>query len=149
MSNAPANARKLVHTESVRIRWGDMDAQVHVNNVEYFRYMEVARIAFFETIGVRPGGSGLPPGAQPVIINTACTFLRSLTFPGDVLVDVYLGEPGRTSVMTWYAMRTEHDPGTVYAEGSAKLCWVGREDRKAIPLPERIRSLLDQSPVPN
>lgn len=44
----------------VPMRWGDMDAYGHVNNVNLIRLMEEARIAGF---GV-PGGTGAP-GAQP------------------------------------------------------------------------------------
>ena len=32
-----ATKRKLVHTEIMAIRWGDMDAMGHVNNTVYFR----------------------------------------------------------------------------------------------------------------
>ena len=42
--------RKLVHVERFPIFWGDMDALGHVNNVTYFRYMEQARVAWFETL---------------------------------------------------------------------------------------------------
>ena len=30
------------------VEWGDMDALHHVNNVEYFKYFQKARIAYFE-----------------------------------------------------------------------------------------------------
>ena len=30
------------------VEWGDMDALQHVNNVEYFKYFQKARIAYFE-----------------------------------------------------------------------------------------------------
>lgn len=34
--------KRLVHTMTIPIRWGDMDAMGHVNNTVYFRYMESA-----------------------------------------------------------------------------------------------------------
>ena len=30
------------------VEWGDMDALQHVNNVEYFKYFQKERIAYFE-----------------------------------------------------------------------------------------------------
>ena len=45
-----APERKLAHVERIAIRWGDMDAMGHVNNIYYFRYMEQARIAWFESL---------------------------------------------------------------------------------------------------
>ena len=32
----------------VPLRWGDMDAMAHLNNVMYFRLMEEARIQWFQ-----------------------------------------------------------------------------------------------------
>ena len=32
----------------MNVEWGDMDALQHVNNVEYFKYFQKARIAYFE-----------------------------------------------------------------------------------------------------
>lgn len=46
----------------VPMRWGDMDAYGHINNVNLVRMMEEARIAGF---GV-PGGTG-KPGADPLV----------------------------------------------------------------------------------
>lgn len=34
----------------LNIEWGDMDALQHVNNIEYFKYFQVARIAYFEKL---------------------------------------------------------------------------------------------------
>lgn len=30
--------KKLVHTASLPVRWGEMDAMGHVNNAAYFRF---------------------------------------------------------------------------------------------------------------
>lgn len=133
--------RKFVHVEIIPIRWGDMDAMGHVNNTVYFRYMEQARIAWYDKLGLRPG-DGLPEGAGPVIVNAHCSFLKPLTYPGDVEVKVYVGEPGRASIMTYYELRPSYDPRTLYAEGSAKGCWIDTGRGKSIPLPERVRGIM-------
>ncbi|WP_431711217.1 acyl-CoA thioesterase [Glutamicibacter uratoxydans] len=51
----------------VPMRWGDMDAYGHINNVNLIRLMEEARIAGF---GV-PGGTGAPGGKPMVDIFSA------------------------------------------------------------------------------
>ena len=33
------------------VGWGDMDANRHVNNVMYFRYIEHARLKYFDELG--------------------------------------------------------------------------------------------------
>ncbi len=135
--------RKLVYTEIMPIRWGDMDAQRHVNNTVYFRYMEQARISWFDQLGVRSQGTSIPAHLSPVVITASCTYLKALVYPGSVEVSVELGETGRTSVMMYYAMRPSYDPGTVYAEGSSKQCWVDSTLGRAVPLPEPIRAMID------
>lgn len=50
---------------SMPIRWGDMDAFGHVNNTVYFRYMEQARISWFEALGIAGGnGEGQGPSSS-------------------------------------------------------------------------------------
>jgi len=126
--------RKLVHTEIIPVRWGDMDAQRHVNNTVYFRYMEQARVSWFDTLGVR----NMPNG--PTVVNASCTFLKQIVYPGDVEVRMFAGEMGRSSFQTYYELRPRHDPDTLYADGAAKVVWVNFEKRTSTPVPESIRA---------
>src|SRR5262252_7007112 len=105
--------RKQVYTEVIRIRWGDMDAMGHVNNTVYFRYMEQARISWFDA---------LVPAAEAwketgiVIANASCNFKRALTYPGTVDIQVTIDPPGGSSVPTYYEMKMDD---TLYADGAA------------------------------
>ena len=130
--------KKLVHTEAIPIRWGDMDAMGHVNNTAYFRYMEQARISWFDALGVRPS----PQGAGPVIINASCTFIKQLVYPGVVEGRTDGGKVGNSSFETWLEMRPGYDPGTLYAEGAAKVVWVDFQQGKSTALPEKIRQIV-------
>jgi acyl-CoA thioester hydrolase len=130
--------RKLVHTEIIPMRWGDMDAMGHVNNILYFRYMEETRMAWF----FKFGGASRADGQGPVIINASCTFLKQLVYPGDLEVKLYAGKPGRSSFETWVEMRPSYDSETLYAEGQAKVVWVDYAKAKSVVLPERIRRMV-------
>jgi len=128
--------RKLVHTEIMPIRWGDMDALGHVNNTVYFRFMEQARISWMHGLGIRGSASG----EGPSVINTSCTFLKQLVYPGDVEIRTYAGQAGRSSLETWIEMRPSYDPQVIYAQGSAKIVWVDYAQGRSAPLPEQLRS---------
>ena len=132
--------RKLVHTEVIPIRWGDMDAFGHVNNTLYFRYMEQARISWFDTLDL--GRSGTEEG--PAVINASCTFLKQLVYPGSVEVKTYAGQAGRSTFETWIELRPSYDPDVIYAEGKAKVVWVDYARGKSAPLPERLRSVVER-----
>jgi acyl-CoA thioester hydrolase len=132
--------RKLVHTEIIPMRWGDMDAMGHVNNTVYFRFMEQGRIAWFDSLGVARSSAG----EGPSIINASCTFLKQLVYPGDVEVKTYAGQAGRSSFETWIEMRPSYDPDVIYAEGSAKVVWVDYSKGKSAPLPEKLRNVVER-----
>jgi acyl-CoA thioester hydrolase len=129
------NNKKHVHTTSMPIRWGDMDALGHVNNTVYFRYMEQARIEWLLQIGCVPDleGEGV------VIINAQCTFLRQLKYPGMIEIHMFIGEIGRSSFETIYEIRRIDDSEILIAEGRAKVVWVNFASEKSVPLPEAIK----------
>ncbi len=131
--------RRLVHTERIAIRWGDMDAMGHVNNTVYFRYMEQARIGWFEA---------LVPQAQAwqttgiVIVNASCNFRRPINYPGTLEVKVFVGAPGGSSVPTFYELSIE---GEIYADGAATVVFIDMRQQKPVRIPEAIRGLLTEA----
>lgn len=128
--------RKLVHVERIAIRWGDMDAMGHVNNTVYFRYMEQARIGWFESL--LPGGEAWGSIAI-VIVNASCNFNRPINYPGTVEVKVFAGAPGGSSVPTFYELNIENE---LYADGAATVVFIDAKEQKPLRIPERIRSLI-------
>ena len=42
--------RKLIRTDRMSMRWGEMDALGHMHNVSYLRYFEEVRIAWFKSL---------------------------------------------------------------------------------------------------
>lgn len=130
--------RTLVHTERIEIRWGDMDAMNHVNNTLYFRYMEQVRIGWVAKLLGQLDAS-CPEG--PLIVNASCTFKRPLTYPGTVEVRMYLDDPGRTSVGSFYELYLD---GELYADGAARMVWMDLKTQRPKPLPEHIVALFAQ-----
>ena len=134
---------KLIYTARIPVRWGDMDAYRHVNNTVYFRFLEQARCEWLEQVGVRVRPD---EAVGPVIINASCTFLIPVNYPSTVVVKMYVGEPGRSSVMTWYELFVEGDE-RLYAEGAAKTVWMDMRTGKSAPIPDFIRALFEDAPA--
>ena len=130
--------RALVHTSIQPVRWGDMDALGHVNNTVYFRFMEQARIEWLYALAEE--GGGYTSGTGPVIVNASCTFLVPIVYPGDVEVRMYLGEAGRSSIGSHYELDCA---GRRMAEGAAKIVWIDLASGRSVPLPDRLRAMLD------
>lgn len=76
------------------LSWGQMDAFQHVNNVEYFRFFEDARIAYFEEMGIVGAADPETGAAGPILAETSCQFLAPLTYPDDVVVGATVPEVG-------------------------------------------------------
>lgn len=131
-------AKKLVFEMHIQIRWGDMDAMGHLNNTSYFRYLETIRIEWFRSIGCIPD----PQGEGPVIVNAFCDFYKQLEYPGDVLLRMYVSEPGRTTFESWGTMERVDAPGVIYAAGGATTIWVDFPNQKATMLPDWMRQIV-------
>ncbi|MFZ5528924.1 MAG: acyl-CoA thioesterase [Pseudomonadota bacterium] len=127
----------LVHEVPLPILWGDMDSLGHVNNTVYFRYMEQARVSWIAAIS----GQVSSEDEGPVIANTFCNFYRPLVFPGNLVVKLYVANPGRTSIDTFVSIERADEPGAAYAEGGATLVWVSMKDGRPLPLPGFMRAL--------
>ena len=131
-----AITRRLVHVEAIPMRWGDMDAMGHVNNTVYFRYMEQARIAWFDALVPQPEAWS---SLGVVIVSTSCNFRKPLNYPGTVEVKVFTGAPGGSSVPTFYELIVQ---GELHADGAAVVVFIDMRSQKPVRIPERIRSLL-------
>jgi acyl-CoA thioester hydrolase len=132
--------KTLVHVEKIPVRWGDMDAMGHVNNTVYFRYMEQARIGWFDALV--PGDEAWQ-STGIVIANASCNFKRPINYPGTVEVKVYAGAPGGSSVPTFYEMRVDEEEA-IYADGAAVVVFIDMAKQKPIRIPDGIRGLLKE-----
>ena len=130
--------RRLAHLERIPLRWGDMDAMGHVNNTVYFRFMEQARIGWFDAL-VPEKEAWKETGI--VIANASCNYRRPMVYPGTVEVKLFVGPPGGSSVPTYYEMHLEGDRH-LYADGAAAVVFIGIEKQKPVRIPEEIRARL-------
>jgi acyl-CoA thioester hydrolase len=116
-----------------------MDSLGHVNNAQYFRYMEQARVAWLASIGLFMGHER--QGA--VIVTASCTFLKPIVYPATLEVSVDGGAPGRSSVPVYQDISVIGDPPVKCAEGETKVVWIDYDTGKSIPLPDELRKLLE------
>ncbi|MGD9952530.1 MAG: acyl-CoA thioesterase [Burkholderiales bacterium] len=133
--------RRLAHIERIPIRWGDMDAMGHVNNTVYFRFMEQARISWFDRL-VPETEAWQATGI--VIANASCNYKRAMTYPGTVEVRLYVGPPGGASVPTFYELRVEGD-SEPYADGAAVVVFIDMKSQRSKRIPPEIRERLERA----
>jgi acyl-CoA thioester hydrolase len=128
--------RLHVHTCTLQIRSADLDFLNHVNNAVYFTYMEQARLEWlYKTCGI----NAYEQGHGPVIANASCNFITPLVYPGTIEVRMYLAQPGRSSVSSFYDI---YSADTKYAEGAAKMVWIDLATGRSAPLPDQVTAPL-------
>ena len=133
-----AVAKKLIHTIQLQVRWGDMDIFGHVNNANYFRYLEQARISWFETIGAPSGNVG----HGPILVAAACNFRIPIVYPATVEVRTYVKSLGRSSIPMYQEIVDANNPSTLYADGDSTIVWIDYQRGKSEMLPEELRALI-------
>jgi acyl-CoA thioester hydrolase len=122
----------------VPLRWGDMDAMAHLNNVMYFRLMEEARIRWFAHFGFPT----LPVGEAPILAHAACDFVRAMTYPGTAIVRQIVTRVGRSSVEMSISIEKQGEPGVTYATGRTVIVWYDYATGKSAPWPEAVRAAI-------
>jgi len=117
----------------VALRWSDMDAYGHVNNVELLRLLEEARIeAFWAHPAAAPGPAGATerpawptavldagPGAATatLVARQEVEYLRPLGYRRTpVLVEMWIGHLGGASIDVCYEVH-DGDPAATDAAG--------------------------------
>lgn len=103
----------------VRMRWGDMDAYGHINNVEILRILEEARIhAFGPPAGTGwpglevevPVFSDLPRGTQALVVEHRVKYVRPLNYRNiPARVELWISGLKAGSLTIAYVL---HDPVT-------------------------------------
>ncbi len=123
----------------IPLRWGDMDAMAHLNNVMYFRLMEEARIRWFKDLGF----STLPSGEAPILAHAACDFVKAMTYPGTALVKQIVTRVGRSSVEMSIVIERTDAPGVAYATGRTVIVWYDYSAGRSAPWPEQVRQRIE------
>lgn len=130
------DAGKLVQTDRMTMRWGEMDALGHMNNVSYFRYFEKVRIAWFESLNIEYQALG----EGPVLGTITCKYLRPAIYPLELEITTYIGIPGDSSFRMWHELYNANDPKERFAEAEAVLVWIDIAAGRSRPMPDWMRN---------
>ena len=130
--------RKLLTVFRIQVRWADLDANRHVNNVAYFTYMEQARVDWLKRMELQTTAQN----EGPVVVQTSCNYKTAIPYVEALDVHLYAGAPGRTSFPTFYDIVSVEDPKLKYADGQAVMVWTDRTSGQSRPVPDTLRALL-------
>jgi acyl-CoA thioester hydrolase len=121
-------------------RWKDNDIFGHVNNVEYYSFIDTGITTYL----VREGGLDIHQGSViAVCADSHCRFKRPIAFPEAVEAGLRVAHIGRSSVryeIGLFGLGSD-DP---IAEAWFVHVFLDRTERKPQPLPDALRSALER-----
>ncbi len=128
-----------ITTVTMPLRWGDMDQVGHVNNIQYFEYIQEARLVLLRQLRT---GLQLPTGQGFVLASTQCDFVRELVWPGEIAITQQLVKLGRSSFTISNTLYRTDAPDAICARGLSVIVWRNHALGKAEALPDDIRARL-------
>lgn len=134
--NAGPDPRHLVARATLAVRWGDMDSFNHVNNAEYLRYLEEARVQWIAGIA----GISLADRIAPVLVASNVNYRKPIQWPGDIVVELFIEKLGNSSLTMGHRMLASGDSTVLYSDGSVVMVWIDTQTGRSVPLPEAVRA---------
>jgi acyl-CoA thioester hydrolase len=135
----------------VGTRWADNDMFGHLNNAVYYQLFDTAINAWINTtIGIDP----ITTPSLGIVAESGCRYFSELHFPESLVVGIAVTRLGRSSVTYRLGVfRAGHPKARnekarpITALGHWVHVYVDRTNRKPVPIPDAIRSLLSTACV--
>ncbi len=139
MTTQPITRDQFRYWKTIEVRWGDMDAQGHVNNTVYFTYCESARVELLRKIGFKGKQAGLTEG--PTLVHASCDFKRQVIYPAKLDVGLRVDRISQRSFKMVYGIFF-HGTDDICAVATSINAWANYAESRSVELPEEIRSAL-------
>lgn len=123
------------------IRYGDLDAQRHVNNSRYFTFMEEARTQYVKHLGLWDGIVFDEIGF--ILLETSCTFKRPIRYGEQVRAGVKTVKLGNKSMELINSLEDAENGGT-FATGRSILVAYDYAEGESIPIPDDWRLAIQE-----
>jgi acyl-CoA thioester hydrolase len=124
----------------IDVRFRDMDAFAHVDNIVYYEYFEIARVAYLDRIGMPiPGPAWHDFGW--VIGSTCCRYKAAVVYPDILYVGARVGALSDDRVLMEYRVVSKK-LDRVAVEGEALLVAYDFDAGRAVSIREDIRNAI-------
>jgi acyl-CoA thioester hydrolase len=123
----------------IEVRYGDLDAQGHLNNAKYLTFMEQARIRYFRHLDLWNTDSFLDVGA--IMAEARIVFKAPIHWGQTVKVGVRTTQLGNKSLHMSQKLE-DSQSGQELAQGSVVLVTYDYHANRTIPIPDNWRETI-------
>jgi acyl-CoA thioester hydrolase len=127
------------HTHVERVRFGDLDAMKHLNNVVFLRYFETARINYLNALMDSHDPVNRANGFGFIFASCQIDYRSPAFFDEDVAIRVRPAEVGTKSLKLEFEMAVGD---RLIAEGHGILVGYDYESGQTVPLPDALKDRL-------
>jgi acyl-CoA thioester hydrolase len=125
-------------TTELRVRYAETDQMGVVYHANYIIWMEVGRVEFFRTHGVRYRDLERDEGILLMVVEAHCRYHSPARYDEEVIIRTWVEEANARMIRFGYEM-TETTTGRHLATGETKHIFCGT-DGKPKKLPEQYRA---------
>lgn len=125
---------------TITTRWMDNDLYGHMNNVVHYSLFDTAVNGYLIEKGVLDPHGGDQVG---LVVETGCRYFAEMAFPDVVTAGLKVTRIGTSSVRYEVGL-FRNDEERAAAEGHFVHVYVGRENRRPIPLNDALRAVLEE-----
>ena len=126
-----------VHVK-ISIAWGEMDSYGHVNNINYLRYFETARIQYFQDNGLM--NLKTETGLGPILAQTTCKYHKPLSYPDQIIAGTRVKSMSKSSFVMEHIIVSEKLG--VVATGEAVIVMYDYNNSQKAELPMAVKAAI-------
>lgn len=123
----------------LRIDWSDLDYFGHVNNVSFFRFVQSARVNYWDHCGINAMHKAENIG--PMLASSKCDFKKPLYYPGQAIIHSGAGSIGNSSFRLCH--RIYNEAGELCAEAEDVIVIYDFNQNRKHPIPESILNSIE------
>jgi len=120
----------------IPVQWGEMDALGHVNHARIVTWMETARMALFDRIGLAAVGQ---PTIGPILANVNVNYFAPIHYPARIVSATRVSKVGRTSFTLEYGISYAETPQDLLAGGTTVIVLYDYQAQSKTPVPDALR----------
>lgn len=128
--------KDYAHFLPLDVRWGDADALGHINNVQYVRYIESARIDYAKAVNDLDFEAGVEECW--ILADLQCSYVGQLHYPSHIEVATRTSKLGNSSAVLIASIFVDGRDEPVFTS-KAVVVWFDYINQASLKIPDKVR----------
>jgi acyl-CoA thioester hydrolase len=127
------------HSLPIPVRWGDSDVYGHINNVQFVRFIESARVAYCEDVLNLKFVAGMESGW--VLADIQCSYIQQVHYPALLEVHTRISKVGNSSATVLAEIYRKGEDSPVLTSKGV-MVWFDMQTQQSASIPAQLKTLI-------